>query len=1024
MKHGLYDTVIDQRIARALADLNVRGMRHEMQSIAATDLPERIGNTIGHWIEQVLATMPEKERAAAAIRITEQIFGILDALDHSESYADLQPTTALASLQSVYLEESAPPKSPLTPLRSTTLITNHGGEPGIGQELATEIESADRIDLVLAFIRWSGIRKLMAGLRSHCEKGRPLRVLTTTYTNSTEPRALEALTGIGAQIKISYDTSSTRLHAKAWMFERASGFTTVYIGSSNLTHSAQVTGIEWNVRASYASNPALVDRFSATFESYWESDQFEAYDRDSFAQAYGNALRQEHATLTPFDIKPHPFQRQMLEQVLVSRREGCHRNLIVSATGTGKTIMAALDYRWLQDHLAHSRLLFVAHRKEILNQSRNTFRHVLRDGSFGELLVDGHEPREGEHVFASVQSLHAKALARMPADSFDVIVVDEFHHAAAQTYRAILAHFDPAEVLGLTATPERADGQDVLDWFGGRIAAELRLWDALEQQLLCPFQYFGIADGTDLSAVRWQNGSYGATELTNLYTANDLWVGKVLAATLNVVTDVAQMRALGFCVTVAHANFMADRFNKAGIPARAVSANTSSSDRTSALTELSKGEINVLFAVDLFNEGVDLPDVDTLLLLRPTSSATIFLQQLGRGLRRSAKKEVLTVLDFVGQQHIKFRFDQKFGALLSPGQSSVKDAVEAGFPNLPAGCQITLDRQSTETILASLRHALPSNVRQRAAELRTLGTASLADYLAQSGLQLEDVYRGNHYWTKLQRLAQTGSPPPEAQGEEPIGRAIGRMLHINDTARIDFLLDRLSQVQAPAAPGPDTLEARQLNMFFLGLMAPIQRDQLTLESAATRLWRHPALISELCEVLRLLRQRITHLSDEQIALGVPLRLHAHYSRDEILAAYGAATVERPNPVQTGVYWHEASHTNLLFVNLDKSDTGFSPNTRYKDYAINDHLFHWESQASTSASSTVGRRYLEQRSNGSKTALFVRERRHNAVGSASAYCCLGLVDYVSHRGERPIAIKWALRTPMPGDVFSAFRAAVA
>ena len=345
-------------------------------------------------------------------------------------------------------------------------------------------------------------------LRRHTEAGKPLRVITTIYTGSTEQRALEALQDLGAEVRVSYDTSTTRLHAKAWMFHRASGFSTVYIGSSNLTFSAQVAGLEWNVRGSQRRNPELVDAFDRTFASYWADDHFEPFDPEQFEKATQRDSADAEVTLTPFQIEPYPFQRTILERLEVERRRGRPHNLVVAATGTGKTVVAALDYRRLRDTLDRSRLLFVAHRQEILKQCRTTFRHVLRNGSFGELWVGGERPAEWQHVFASIQSISANEATSIDPAQFDVVIVDEFHHAAAKSYEALLDHLTPQHLVGLTATPERTDGLDVRRWFGGRIAVELRLWDALEQGLLSPFHYFGISDGTDLSDGALEEGAW------------------------------------------------------------------------------------------------------------------------------------------------------------------------------------------------------------------------------------------------------------------------------------------------------------------------------------------------------------------------------------------------------------------------------------------------------------------------------------------------------------------------------------
>ncbi|NLA34071.1 MAG: DEAD/DEAH box helicase, partial [Actinobacteria bacterium] len=528
------------------------------------------------------------------------------------------------------------------------------------------------------------------------------------------------------------------------------------------------------------------------------------------------AWANDDSIATPFRIELYPFQRQILEQLEVERRRGHPNTLVVAATGTGKTVISALDYRQLSVQLGRSRLLFVAHRKEILEQSRTTFRHVLQDGAFGELWVDGNRPQRWEHVFASVQSIAHGDMSALPNDHFNVVIVDEFHHAHASTYSSLLDTLQPRHLLGLTATPERADGGDILRWFGGRIAVELRLWDALEQDLLAPFHYYGLHDGTDLRHLKWTRSTgYDSRELTNLYTADHLWVGKVIAAVHDKVGNPRTMRALGFGVSIAHCEFLAEQFNRAGIVAAALSANSSREDRADALRRLRSGELQIIFSVDLFNEGVDLPTVDVVLMLRPTDSATVFLQQLGRGLRRADGKDVLTVLDFVGQQNRSFRFDQRFGRLLGRTRRQLERDVDDGFPFLPAGCQISLDAVAREIVLDSVRNALPTRWPDRIREAKLIGDVPLGDFLHESGLELEDVYGSKRSYTELRRAA--GMVPPVSPDatvagiDKRLGTGLGRLLHLDDSERIEFASAIFSTVSTPSMSELSDIDQRTLH---------------------------------------------------------------------------------------------------------------------------------------------------------------------------------------------------------------------
>ncbi len=439
---GLYESLLTELLHARLQQLGTAA-HVETTALHHAEAADRIAWHMAAVIERAIAMLPEKERVMVGVQLARRIVEQLaDQNPAGELIAEQphEPGEVLCAVTG--LRPDGTPdliNSPLIPLLDSTLLTNSPGEPSVGHQIAAEIASADRIDLVMAFIRRSGLLPLRDQLRRHVDAGRKLRVLTTTYTGATEPAALDWLSDQGADIRVSYDTTSTRLHAKAWLFHRESGFSTAYVGSSNLTHSAQVAGLEWNVRVSGARNRPIVDKIAAVFESYWAQPDFEPYDRARFAASVARPTEPE-LLLSPTEIRLEPFQERLLEQIELSREQGHHRNLLAAATGTGKTVMAAVDYQRLRSRLPRARLLFVAHREEILDQSRRTFAHALRDASFGELWVGGRRPVSFEHVFASIQSLAAAGLEALPPDHFDVVIVDEFHHAAAATYDALLRH--------------------------------------------------------------------------------------------------------------------------------------------------------------------------------------------------------------------------------------------------------------------------------------------------------------------------------------------------------------------------------------------------------------------------------------------------------------------------------------------------------------------------------------------------------------------------------------------------------
>lgn len=1015
LRAGVHERLRTDRLDAELARVG-DGLTARFDGVHEATQPRVLARHVAEVVERALAGRTEADRLALVNRL-------LGEVERDERlHTDLQQLVALSRDLAPGVHQVV---RPLTPLSDAALLTNAAGEPTLHRSLQAELASADRVDLLCAFIRWHGIRLLERELAALRDRDVELRVITTTYMGATEQRAVDELVRRhGARLRISYASATTRLHAKAWLFHRDSGYDTAYVGSSNLSRSALIDGLEWNVRLSSVATPELLRKFASTFDSYWAAPEFLPYDPDlpadsaRLAQALGRD-RDDATPLTGLEVRPYPHQSQILEALATEREvHGRHRNLVVAATGTGKTVVAALDHAALRERLPRARLLFVAHRREILEQSRRTYRAVLADGAFGEILVGGEHPQRWEHVFASVQSLAAHGVENIPADHFDIVVIDEFHHAEAATYRRLLDHLRPVELLGLTATPERSDGLDVRDRFGGRSAYELRLWDALSADLLVPFHYFGVADDVDLTGVRWRRGGYDVTALDRLYTGDDARAAKVLREVRAKVADPAAMRALGFCVSVAHAEYMAAVFTRAGIPAEAVTGTTSRQDRDGALRRLRDREVNCLFAVDVFNEGLDVPQVDTVLLLRPTQSATVFLQQLGRGLRRAPGKAVLTVLDLIGQHRREFRFDLRYRALTGSTRRGVQRDVEQGFPYLPSGSAMVLDPVAQQIVLDNVRSRLRLTRRDLLAEVRAHGTADLAGYLRESGGELADVYRRKGSWTALCREA--GLPvPPAGPDEAALARRLATLTHVDDPERAASY----ARIADPDGPGYVQLterDRRLARMLFFQLW-PDRGGFADYAEGLAHLRRHPGICAEIRALTAYTLDTARHLP-RPLGEGMqhlPLRSHAHYRREEILAALDwASDGRKAHGHAGGVAWAPDTRVDALLVNLRKTERDFSPTTMYRDYALTRELFHWESQNATSTGSPTGRRYLNHREQGSHVVLFVRDAPSDDVGEGAPFLCLGACEYVRHEGERPIAITWRLHREMPGETFRA------
>lgn len=1027
---GVYEKLITAGLRDQIGALEAAGWKAIDAEVSEESAPHVLARHIGEAVGYRLSQLPHAKQVAAANQIMQSLALSVpdpDVNDAREVITD-GPRQLLA-----LAEQEAPGVyaiRPLTPLSETSLITNAPDDPSLGSELRAELATADSIDLLCAFVKWYGIRVLEDALRAAKERQVRIRVITTTYMGATDRNALDRLVReFGAEVKVNYEIRSTRLHAKAWLFKRKTGFNTAYVGSSNLSRAALLDGLEWNVRLSSVATPRVLDKFEATFDAYWEDSAFETYDPDADGKRLAEALAQAGGTsssgdlkisLSGLEVRPLPHQKDMLERLRVEREvHDRHHNLLVAATGTGKTVMAAIDYRNLRNALGGRlpRLLFVAHRKEILKQSLRTYREVLDDASFGELLHSGEEPEAWTHVFASVQSLNVQRLEQLDPGHFDVIVIDEFHHATADTYRRVIEHFRPTELLGLTATPERMDGYNVQDeFFGGRIAAELRLWEALENDLLCPFHYFGIPDGTDLTALAWRSGTYDRAQLANVYTADHARARIVIKQVRDKLSDPAAMRALGFCVTKAHAHFMADAFQQAGFQAAALDSDSAPDVRERTLQDLKAGRIQVIFSVDLFNEGLDIPDVDTLLLLRPTNSATVFLQQLGRGLRRTPNKPVLTVLDFIGQHRAEFRFEEQFRALTNLSRNRLVDNIERDFPLLPSGCQIILEGKSKDLVLNNIRTQLKATITTLAKEARAYNTPRLVDYLRESRREIKELYKSDNSWTKVLRkagLADESAPAEEAD----LLRRIHAFLHVDDRDRAETYL-RLLADNAPdysSLSPADQVYARMLFFNIWDNAGGFTSYRDGLESLRVQ----GPFRDELCQVLSYVLDQVDHLpiSLEGPLSHVPLKIHSSYNRSEILSALGVARLggQMPRDFGQGVRWVEELKTDALLITLEKSERDFSPTIRYKDYAQSSALFHWESQSTTPADSPTGLRYQHHAEEGSNVLLFLRRYKRNSIGKSEPWMLLGPATYRHHTGSKPMAITWELHHELPADV---------
>ena len=1035
LKNGLYEQVINKSLDKELAETD------KLIQTASID-PAEAAKVLSQYISEVVEKGLQNVRdnggdVSSQVELVNKIVSSVVSGTQETSFDSMSVAERAEMLLALIerkngihaLNEKAEIIRPETSIAQSSLFTGAIHEPQMYTEMKKEIVSCDRIDMLVSFIKWSGLRLIIDELRAFTMNGGELRIITTSYMGATDIKAIEELRLLpNTKIKVSYDTRRTRLHAKTYVFYRGTGFTTAYVGSSNLSNAAISSGLEWNVKVTKKDLPETIDKIAATFESYWNSSEFEYYNEGQ-RERLAHALKAEkyfdsnNTEMYTLDITPYSYQQEILDKLDAERTvRGFMRNLVVAATGTGKTVISALDYKRFRKRHPDKpcRLLFVAHREEILRQSLYTFRAVLKDANFGELFVGNNKPESLEHLFVSIQTFNSQTFTeKTTAEYYDYIVVDEFHHAAAPTYQKLLSYYQPEILLGLTATPERMDGKSILSYFNNRIAAEIRLPEAIDRKLLCPFQYFGVTDTIDLDKLKWSAGGYDKAELSNIYTMSGLEANRradlVVFSLIKYVTDIDEVKGLGFCVSVAHAEFMSDYFNQHGIPSIFLTGNSPDDERKQASRDIVTGKVRFIFVVDIYNEGVDIPEINTVLFLRPTESLTIFLQQLGRGLRLCENKDCLTVLDFIGQANRKYNFEDKFSALLSNTTRSVTREIKDGFISLPKGCYIQLENKAAKYILDNIRASYGNTAglisRIASFEEDTGFTLNLASFLEYYHLDVRSIYK----FSSFSRLCVRADKKDDFSEpmEEVLTKAFAKLSVIDSRRWIGFLLRLLPKLNDTDFGKLTPCEKRMLQMFYVTVWGTVAEDFDNDEVLGNlyALADSPVMLSEIIELLKYQYNRIDFI-DSPVDLGFecPLDLHCTYTRDQLLAALDYM---KPSTVREGVKWLPEKKIDVFFVTLNKSDKEYSPTTMYNDYSINERLFHWQSQSTTAESSPTGQRYIHHRERGSKVLIFVREFKSDRItGGAEAYTYLGTANYVKHEGSRPMNITWSLDQPIP------------
>lgn len=879
-------------------------------------------------------------------------------------------------------------------------------------------EIADEVRIAVSFTRCSGLALLVDPLRELADRGGRAQVLTSTYQCITQPEALEALLGL-PNVDTRVQSGPSAFHAKFWWFHGAHG-AECWAGSSNLTKGGLATNLEWNLRS---VDPARMEQTRTQFQQLWSRGDVSPLDPDlikRYRRAY-LALHRPPArspylvSETPPITGPNPAQVEALGRLAELRSMGLRRAAIIAATGIGKTLLAAFDV----EQAGARQVLYVSHRLEHLLQAERAFRRVLASSVQLGVVGGGRDEHSADVVFATIASLQRRP--DLLAQAWDYLIIDEFHHVEAKSYEILRPIRERAFLLGLTATPERQDGHDVLEWCDWNIAYHVRLPEAIERGWLLPFHYFGIADTTvDFGEINWRK----LDEVEDALSV-EARAAHILKHALERGFDGAKRATVGFCAGRRHAKFMCDFFNRVGQRAVFVSGDDAVVAREAIYTRLADptDPLCWLFVSDVLNEGVDLPEINSVLFLRPTESATLFLQQLGRGLRLCPGTEVLTVLDFVGHHRSTWVALQ---ALDAPGAGGRRTELTPGNTiRPPPGCEVVL-QQRTREILAKIQRFTTKKEVCSDAYVRVreaLGHPPLpVDLWGRDDVPDLREFR-TAYGTWLTCQARHDDQPAWAKGLA------------DDHPALSFLRDveKDWQMQRVAAYAlvwglcrlPDDPEAGYEAFFTRWphlavehaplkdskLWATVQK-QLGASLVGDRL--DPKILRALGDALlpevegRLL---YTINSDYRTRHGgvlrapSDLRLYARYDRPEIVRHFGVQY--DPARHNTGILWFD--NHGVIIVKLDTSSA--KTEHQYENRFMDRRSFAWTSQNQMTPSNPAGRRVLEHAAEGRYLHLFVKPGSHDLA------VYLGTVTVQGHTGSGPMAVTFGLSRDVPMEVFA-------
>lgn len=914
-------------------------------------------------------------------------------------------------------------------------------------ELKKNLKECERFYFSVAFINYSGLQLLLDTLKEIETKGVKGKIITTTYLNFTEPKALEKIQEFkNIDLKVFIANKDIGFHTKAYIFENKDNYK-IIIGSSNITQSALKSNIEWNVRIISKEDAPFIKDVLKEYDNLWNMSSELNDDVLQKYMLFLNEIKKMEVkrqlvfeSLQP--IQPNKMQVRAMENLNRLREHGENKALVIAATGTGKTYMSAFDVRQFNP----KRMLFIVHREEILKKAKQTFDKVLKGRNIKTGLFTGNKKEyDADYLFATIQTMN-RYYEEFDKSYFDYIVVDEAHRAASDSYVNVMEYFNPKFTLGMTATPERGDSLSVFDLFDNNVALEVRLYEALEDDLVIPFHYFGITDieGADLEGVNLDDISEVANRLM-INRRVDFIIDK-----MNFYGHDGKFRKLlGFCVSIEHAKYMAEEFTKRVIKSVALSGADSVATREKYIAKLEsdKDDLQAIFTVDIFNEGVDIPNINTVLMLRPTNSPIIFIQQLGRGLRKSENKEFLTVLDFIGNHNKAFLISIALSGARYYDKDSLKVAVATDFIDVPGCTNIQIDEIAKERILAQID-------RENFREMR---------YLKDEYNQFKSLCGGKIPYRLLDYIKYDGAPDPiKFIDKEKTYLGFVAKIEKDDNLK-NLLLDKNFEKILKELNG--NLPLKRINEFVI-LKYLLKNKSISIKQATDEILKYieeidTDSVKHAFECLNhqyydsvMIKQRVKMIEYKNDVLfrssefekiinnkeyrkyiedainygilryknefkegyyGVPfLKLYEQYKMVDVALL---SNYRKIHSAFRGSGLLTNNNDYFLFIDLHKEE-GIEERINYKDKFLDREYFQWQSPNSTTQSSDRGRNLIFNKERKINLHLFVRKYKE-IDKKAQLYIYIGKGDTVQYEGEKPITMKIKLHNEVPNKIYREF-----